>query len=93
MTYDNFNDRTKRVCDALLSVPVSPRDTFQPRLAQAAYEADYSCAERDLWRVAQDDPELKHRVNAIHSWMCTLKLSEFTEIIERQLASQEGSAR
>jgi len=82
MTYDEHTNRMKHVFDALLSIPVAPRETFQERLARAAGEADNTYSERDLWKAAQDDPELKHRVNAIHAWMCSLKLSELTEVID-----------
>lgn len=87
--YNKDTARRDRIVDAVLSTPVTPRDTFQPRLAWAVYEIDPHCTERELWQIAATDLELRHRVNALHAWMCGLKFGDLAGIIGQQLGKDE----
>jgi hypothetical protein len=89
----SYNKQMECVAHALLSVAATPRETYPPRLALAACENASDLSERDLWKAMQDDPELLHRVNAIHFWMCSINLGELTEVIRQGLAAQEKGAR
>ncbi len=88
-----YNKQMESVANALLSVSGTPRETYPSRLALAACENASDLSERDLWKAMQDDPELLHRINAIHFWMCSLKLGELTEVIKQQLKAQEKGLR
>ena len=89
----SYNKQMETVADALLSVAATPRESYPSRLALAACENASDLSERDLWKAMQDDPELLHRVNAIHFWMCTIKLGDLTDVIKQQLAAQEKGPR
>jgi len=80
--------------NALLSIPVIPRDTYAARLALAGCKTGSGLTEQDLWKSAQCDRELLHRVTAIHHFLCgTLKLGALTEVVEQWLKAQENGAR
>lgn len=89
----SYNEQMERVAEALLSVVATPRESYPSRLALAACESASDLTERDLWKAMQDDPELLHRVNAIHFWMCTIKLGELADVIKQQLAASEKGPR
>jgi hypothetical protein len=55
MPYGLFNDdQMECATNALLSVPVVPRETYQLRLALAACKAAPDLSEQDIWKGARD---------------------------------------
>ena len=90
MTHDLYADQMESALEAiLLSVPATPKETYQLRLTLATCENFPNFSEQNVWKMAHSDHELLHRVNTIHHALCTIKLGEFTEVIKRLLAAQE----
>jgi hypothetical protein len=88
------NNRVESVNDRMLSVPLTPRATFAPRLTlETCKAAGYNVSQQDVWYGAQGDDELKHRASMIHRYLCALPMGEFTEVLERLLRAQEKGLR
>ena len=95
MTHDDlYADKMESALEAtLLSVPATPKETYQLRLTLTACENFPNFSEQNVWKMAHSDHELLHRVNTIHHALCTIKMGEFTDVIKRLLAAQKTGQR
>jgi len=92
--YDLVHDQMESVNNAILSVPLMPRESYQLRLFLAACKASgHHVSQADGWQAAQGDMELKHRSSMIHRYLISLPMGEFTEVAERLLKAQEKGQR